>query len=164
MKVRALLWSDKSRKRFVVGFVGSFRKRFCVQPYYLGKDETSGNTSDATRIHDIPIACKAQKEDDFGVFTKQVSEETILPAADSRDSSSDSRTTVDSDGDEEAVIANVIATMETKLREKTPTTIEEDQQRCLEISDFLTKTISKLVSKVESECFWSFKSKINIFL
>ena len=129
---------------------------------YLDKDEIDGNTSGATRIHDSPVACKAQKEDDFGVFTKQVSEETILPAADSRDSSSDSRTTVDSDGDEEAVIANVIATMETKLREKTPTTIEEDQQRCLEISDFLTKTISKLVSKVESECFWSFKSKIKL--
>ena len=88
---------------------------------YLDKDEIDGNTSDATRIHDSPVACKAQKEDDFGVFTKQqVSEEIALPEkkADGSDSSSDSWKTVDSDDDEKVVVVNVIAT---RRRENIPT-------------------------------------------
>ena len=57
-----------------------FDYRIIILLCYLGKDETSGKTADATRIHDSPVACKAQKEKDFDYCTKQqVSEEIILP-------------------------------------------------------------------------------------
>ena len=128
-----------------------FDYRIIILLCYLGKDETSGKTADATRIHDSPVACKAQKEKDFDYCTKQqVSEEIILPEkkADGSDSSSDSWTTVNSDGEEENVIAKVIAT---RRRENTPTNIGEDVQRKQPIPKVLVKKKSALELEGQSK-------------